>query len=277
MLLNDQGNVMSWGDNDTGQLGHGVGEKEDTPKIIESLCRFYVNRISCGAAHSMAITKTGNAFVWGNNKKGQLGYDPKVCKSLLTPTMVVLSLKQGENVEEVKQEVEENEMEIDQSEGQDANMQPQDDSKENLSIVKHAVCGTWSSIFVTETNKTLLHVWGGGDTIENSTIVIYDNVSHTNSIVSIKSRGENIIFLNDSGELCQYNINKKVVKKIDTLEKLHDLSLGSDYIGIVRSQNTLYMRGNNKYGQLGTGDKIDRNDEFQLVTTMEPTRVEKVA
>lgn len=46
MLLNDEGAVLSWGDNDHGQLGHGEGVKQGYPKKIESLSKIFINRIS---------------------------------------------------------------------------------------------------------------------------------------------------------------------------------------------------------------------------------------
>ena len=78
IVLNDEGNVLSWGENDYGQLGTGEGAMQKYPKKIETLNKIFINRISCGAAHSMAVSKTGNVFVWGSNIRGQLGYDPKV-------------------------------------------------------------------------------------------------------------------------------------------------------------------------------------------------------
>ena len=46
LALNSDGNVLSWGDNESGQLGVGDGKNQDIPKVIESLVKVFINRIS---------------------------------------------------------------------------------------------------------------------------------------------------------------------------------------------------------------------------------------
>jgi alpha-tubulin suppressor-like RCC1 family protein len=46
MILNDEGDVFSWGDNDCGQLGHGEGQNQKTPKKIEDLSKIFISHIS---------------------------------------------------------------------------------------------------------------------------------------------------------------------------------------------------------------------------------------
>jgi hypothetical protein len=223
----------------------------------------------------MAVSKTGNAFVWGSNIRGQLGYDPKVLKSLPIPTKICLMLKdlkdeeaKMEMSEEVRQAIEEEEKQI----PQDVEEMKKPDV---LDLVSHAICGTWSSIFITETSKTRLHVWGGEHNIINSTFVLYNNMDDSNRIGSIKSRGDNVYYMNKTGELYSFSIENKKAILLEMLDKYRDLSLGSNFLGIVHQDNTLHMKGNNKNGQLGTGDTINR-DEFTQITTMEPTRVSGV-
>jgi hypothetical protein len=48
-------------------------------------------------------------------------------------------------------------------------------------------------------------------------------------------------------------------------------------MGIVHHDNTLHMKGLNKDGQLGTGCKVNKLDQFELITTMEPTRIEQIS
>jgi alpha-tubulin suppressor-like RCC1 family protein len=227
----------------------------------------------------MAVTKSGNTFVWGSNIRGQLGYDPKVCKYLALPTKICLSLKESVD-EELKVEVSEESqdvlMEEDKVQTEHEIYEEQKKSANLFDTVTHAVCGTWSSIFVTETNKTRLHVWGGEEDIVNSSVILYHNKDDSNSIEYIKSRGDIVIYINKSGELYEYSIKNKKSKFIEKLPFFRDLSLGSNYMGIVHQDNTLHMKGLNKEGQLGTGDKINRMENFELITTMEPTRIDKI-
>ena len=273
MILNDEGDVYSWGDNDCCQLGIGEGKEQKTPKKIDTLSKFFINRISCGAAHSMAVSKTGNVFVWGSNTRGQLGYDPKVMKFSPVPTKIMLMIKDlnEENgleiSEETKQEIEEEQLFSQEAEG--------DKKPDLLDQVTHAVCGTWSSIFVTATSKIRLHVWGG-ENIINSSFVLNNNTSDDEAVQFVKSRGDDIFYMNYSGELFKYSIHDKKAILLEKIGNFNDLSLGSNFMGIVRDDNTLHMKGSNKYGQLGTGDKSNRTEAFEQITTMEPTRVSKV-
>ena len=269
LALNSDGNVLSWGDNESGQLGIGEGKSQDAPNIIDTLLKVYINRISWGAAHSMAITKSGNAFVWGSNARGQLGYDTKIWKYLPVPTKICLMLKEVDNVgEERKAEQVSNDSPMEEE--KEAEVQV----KDVIDLISNGVWGTWSSIFVTQTSKTRLHVWGSEESNINSTVILSDPAS---TIIFLKSRGDSVIYTKQSGELFDYSIKTQHSKFIVKLEKFKDISLGSGYMGIIHHDNTLHMRGNNRYGQLGTGDKKNIDTDFEQVLTIEPTRIKKVA
>lgn len=101
--MSPDGTLYSWGSNDYGQLGLGLGAKNKIvcqPNVIKALNGVPVAFIACGGYHSFAISKTGNkmkllanesrllakkveiSFVvfflgvvygWGKNSFGQLG------------------------------------------------------------------------------------------------------------------------------------------------------------------------------------------------------------
>ena len=54
-----EGEVYSWGEGDDGKLGHGGKGSCDRPRVVEALRGRDVVGISCGGAHSAAITATG--------------------------------------------------------------------------------------------------------------------------------------------------------------------------------------------------------------------------
>jgi len=77
LALTSDGDIYSWGWNESGQLGYSV-EKLSTvsgepyPVDLGSAEDPIVN-ISAGARHSVALLKSGKVFSWGLNKHGQLG------------------------------------------------------------------------------------------------------------------------------------------------------------------------------------------------------------
>lgn len=46
---------------------------------------------ACGNGHSIALTSSREAFVWGNNKDGQLGFEPDSYSIIPSPKKLMLS------------------------------------------------------------------------------------------------------------------------------------------------------------------------------------------
>jgi alpha-tubulin suppressor-like RCC1 family protein len=63
--------VMSWGANESGQLGDGSTTGHFAPAPVSGLTG--VSAISAGTNHSLALLKTGAVMAWGANGQGQLG------------------------------------------------------------------------------------------------------------------------------------------------------------------------------------------------------------
>ena len=74
LMCTADGDVYSWGWGDKGQLGHGDNANLDRPRIIQdSFNNQKVVNVSCGLAHSAAITSEGELHMWGWDEYGQLG------------------------------------------------------------------------------------------------------------------------------------------------------------------------------------------------------------
>lgn len=69
-LLAD-GTVLSWGNNDSGQLGRITGNSDMAPKPVASLSG--ITQISAGLAHACAVNNAGAVYCWGNNGYGEIG------------------------------------------------------------------------------------------------------------------------------------------------------------------------------------------------------------
>lgn len=70
-VLNQNGELFTWGWNQHGQLGQGTRTPLNKPAKIENLPP--VSLISCGTSHCVAVDYHSNLWVWGNNMSGQCG------------------------------------------------------------------------------------------------------------------------------------------------------------------------------------------------------------
>ena len=62
--LTKNGKVVSWGDNDHGQLGHGDLKTRSVPKKVEALDGIVITKISCGRWHTVVLTDQGEVLTW---------------------------------------------------------------------------------------------------------------------------------------------------------------------------------------------------------------------
>jgi hypothetical protein len=69
--------IYCWGNNYFGQLGSGKEDKDtknyNKPFLNTLLTELEIEIIKCGAFHSIALTKNGDIYVWGNNGNGEIG------------------------------------------------------------------------------------------------------------------------------------------------------------------------------------------------------------
>jgi alpha-tubulin suppressor-like RCC1 family protein len=73
-VLEKNGTVWTWGNNDYGQLGIGTTVDSDVPVQVPGLTGIF--RLAAGSNHILAIggaLKIGNVFGWGRNNHGQIG------------------------------------------------------------------------------------------------------------------------------------------------------------------------------------------------------------
>jgi len=71
LAVRDNGTVMAWGLNDSGQLGNGTTDETVVPMPVSALTG--VIRVSAGNDHSLALRSDGTVWAWGSNAHGQLG------------------------------------------------------------------------------------------------------------------------------------------------------------------------------------------------------------
>ena len=74
LALTSTGSVLTWGQNDQGQLGQGTSSLDvasPSPTLIPAGVK--VTQIAAGCNSAYALTSTGQVYAWGANYSGQLG------------------------------------------------------------------------------------------------------------------------------------------------------------------------------------------------------------
>ncbi|XP_019434800.1 PREDICTED: E3 ubiquitin-protein ligase HERC2-like isoform X1 [Lupinus angustifolius] len=79
-LVSKQGEILSWGEESGGRLGHGVESDILHPKLIESLSNTNIELVACGEYHTCAVTLSGDLYTWGDGtyNYGLLGHGNQV-------------------------------------------------------------------------------------------------------------------------------------------------------------------------------------------------------
>jgi alpha-tubulin suppressor-like RCC1 family protein len=86
VAIRSDGRVFTWGDNSLGQLGRALGANGERCPAAPSLCGAPTSGeipqflgfdpwvgVAAGASHTVAITRDGSLWAWGNNEFGQVG------------------------------------------------------------------------------------------------------------------------------------------------------------------------------------------------------------
>uniref|UniRef100_A0A4W4FWY4 HECT domain-containing protein n=1 Tax=Electrophorus electricus TaxID=8005 RepID=A0A4W4FWY4_ELEEL len=83
IALSKDGQLFTWGQNSSGQLGLGKGEPSSvSPQPLKSLCGIPLAQISAGGDHSFALSLSGAVFGWGRNSAGQLGLNDELDRAV---------------------------------------------------------------------------------------------------------------------------------------------------------------------------------------------------
>lgn len=83
-VIFEDDHVWTSGDGSKGQLGIIDADGNVFRKATVPVRNRFV-AIACGQHHNVALSIDGDVYIWGDNKHGQLGFDPAVCKKILTP------------------------------------------------------------------------------------------------------------------------------------------------------------------------------------------------
>ncbi len=78
LCVTSDGNVFAWGSDRFGQLGVTTNDESQTttrclPRRVDELKQIHCVAVAAGEKHSVALSRRGEVYVWGDNSAGQLG------------------------------------------------------------------------------------------------------------------------------------------------------------------------------------------------------------
>eukprot|EP01084_Bolivina_argentea_P316326 548295_1 len=253
LILTNDGNIWSFGDNRKGQLGNGKtskeGDKNPTPKVIKKLSEMkdeYFINISAGSEHSGAVSKNGKLYCWGSNEHGECGADPDLGKIMVVPYEV------------------------------DINSEYKDRNDMNPFYGLEAGCG-WNYTLLLTTNHSVLQF--GKSMVEETQHwkpLVISSLSHKR-IMHMSCSYHHCLLVTENGELYTFGSGAcgRLGHGMDTVEilpkrceyfvqkniKIIDCECGSRHSGVISDTGELYMFGRNGSRELGYKYVQEKKDE----------------
>jgi alpha-tubulin suppressor-like RCC1 family protein len=96
--------LMSWGNNDYGQLGLGNTSSRNSPvavPLVGALANKTITRLAAGDYHSLALCSDGTIAAWGSNDHGQLGINSNTANSTLPVAVDISGVLAGRKIASV--------------------------------------------------------------------------------------------------------------------------------------------------------------------------------
>jgi alpha-tubulin suppressor-like RCC1 family protein len=97
VIIDGMGDLFTCGTCDNGAHGQDSTYDVPTPQILQVVSGFDFRQVACGAAHSLALTASGQVWVWGQNSHGQLGLGDMINR--MSP--VIMETVQGKNIRKI--------------------------------------------------------------------------------------------------------------------------------------------------------------------------------
>ena len=238
--LTSIGTIYCWGGNGYGQLGNGTTVQSNVPTAVAAGVTFV--SMSIGARHTCAVTTTGTIYCWGFNYYGQLGIGNAIDSRIPTPVSM-----------------------------------PGDVLFASIDAGGNYTCAL--------TTVGTIYCWGrneygqlGNGTTSMSTTpsalslsarVLIDSISvgeisacARTTGAAIYCWGNNIYGQLGDGTTTHSSIPKRLI--IPGGETFASITAGVFHTCASTIVDTIYCWGYNAYGQLGTGDTVDRTSPVMV-------------
>jgi alpha-tubulin suppressor-like RCC1 family protein len=235
IILTENNELYICGSNYSGQLGLGNNNNRNVyTKLEHNLGK--IRNISIGKSHNIILNENNELYVCGSNYSSQLGLCDYENRNVYTYTKL----------------------------------------ENNFGKIKNIHCGSYHNIILNENNEIFVvgnNSFGQLGLGDNNDRNVYTKLEHNfGKIKYIYCGAYHNIILNENNELfvCGDNMrgqlglgdnkNRNTYTKIKhNFGKIKNIYCGENHNIILNENNELYVCGFNHCGQLGLGDKKDRN------------------
>lgn len=236
MAIGDDGNLYTWGDSISGQLGTTVTGDKSTPTLVPLPTTIIPKSIYAGYNYSILLTESGELYVFGNNSYGQLGLEGTTARYI--PTLN--SLPNGVKIKSIAV-----------------------GEYHSIALGEDGNIYSWG--------RNLTGQLGTGDTV-NRYIPTIINLPNNVKPISISVGASHSSALGDDGQLYLWgssglgqmgtgnsvSIIVPTPLKLPNRAKPASISNGYGHILVTDTNGDIYAWGSNATGQLGTGDTTNR-------------------
>ena len=286
VCVNIDGKVFSFGGNEKGQLGLGIGDsKVGIPQNVPF--NIGIKNISCGFEFTICLDQIGKLWSFGSNEFGQLGIgnkekyykEPQLINDISNVASIscggehtlCLTLQSelwsfGRN--HYGQLVLENKL-------QNAYF-PQRTKQQNITLIS---AGFWFSVF--QSLQGIVYVVGnnGHGQLGTGNKKRYDKPIGVPGLPKIKSfsaGGNHVMYLDVEGRLYGVGYNeygqlgigtnqsRSTVQLIEDIPKIKEVSCGYRHTMCIDEENNIWTFGHNGGGRLGIGNLINQNKPIQI-------------
>lgn len=258
--LSSNGRVFTWGLSNYGQLGDGFTDFQNTPIEISNQFELGLDeeivQVSMGGNHSSALSSNGRVFTWGSNEKGELGDGTRIDRYVPIDITSQFDLNDDEII-------------ISISLG----------SRHSSALSSKGRIFTWGeNLFgqvgdgTIDDRDTPIDITSQFDLNDGETIVSV-SLGHNHSSV-LTSDGRVFTWgYNYSGQLGDGATSKKTTPvditdafELNLNETIVYVSMNVHRSSAITSQGRVFTWGNNEFGQLGDGTRINRHVPIDITS-----------
>lgn len=231
--LTKNGDLYLWGRNDNGQIGDGTTQDRSSPvKVLSNIDKIQLGDYQRSQDCSMAIDKSGNLYMWGDNHCGQIGNGTK--NDQLTPQKILSNVSA-----------------VDSSFGT------------TVALTQNGDLYIWGDNFYGEV--------GDGTTVSQlSPKKVLSDISVMNinggTVAAVTQNGDLYMWGQNyngevgNGTMVSQLYPQKIMSNISTV----DLSDGTS--AAITKSGDLYVWGDNDYGQVGNGTTQDQLSPLKIMS-----------